>query len=82
MAIIVTINLIYIYYKLSNYYKPNFEDGINIKDKYLKIKWPGRNHLISKKDKNLQSIEEFKKIINFYNSLKSERSLKNIGISL
>ena len=54
-----------IYYKLSNYYKPNFEDGINIKDKYLKIKWPGRNHLISKKDKDLQSIEEFKKNYKF-----------------
>ena len=54
-----------IYYKLSNYYKPNFEDGINIKDKYLKIKWPGRNHLISKKDKDLQSIKEFKKNYKF-----------------
>tara|TARA_B100000965_G_C19556670_1_gene742577 strand:- start:865 stop:1401 length:537 start_codon:yes stop_codon:yes gene_type:complete len=50
-----------IYYKLSNYYKPQFEDGINLKDKNLKINWPGRKHLISNKDRSLGTFEEFKK---------------------
>ena len=31
-----------IYYKLTNYYKPQFEKGINSMDKDLKIKWPGK----------------------------------------
>ena len=29
-----------VYYKLTNYYKPSFESGINLLDKKLKIKWP------------------------------------------
>ena len=29
-----------IYYKLTNYYKPKYEDGINVMDKHFKIKWP------------------------------------------
>ena len=51
-----------IYYKLSNYYKPNYEDGINSQDKVLKLKWPGKKYLISQKDKNLKSFESFIKI--------------------
>jgi len=50
-----------IYYKLNNYYKPDFEDGINLTDKKLKIKWPGRKFIISMKDKKLNSLEYFKK---------------------
>jgi dTDP-4-dehydrorhamnose 3,5-epimerase len=50
-----------VYYKLENYYKPKFEDGINVMDKKLKIKWPGNKFLISKKDKKLSSLEGFKK---------------------
>ncbi len=51
-----------IYYKLSNYYHPKYEDGILWNDKALKIKWPSKNPLVSKKDKNLKTLEKFKKI--------------------
>ena len=54
-----------VYYKLNNYYKPNFEDGINVIDKNLNIKWPSKNVLISKKDKKLQTFKEFKKNYKF-----------------
>ena len=50
-----------IYYKLNNYYKPKFENGINLMDDKLKIKWPGKIHTISKKDRLLNSLENFKK---------------------
>ena len=50
-----------IYYKLDNYYAPKFENGILYNDKDLKIKWPNKNMLISKKDKNLLTLCEFKK---------------------
>ena len=50
-----------VYYKLSNYYKPKLESGLNVLDKGLKIKWPSKNLLISKKDKKLMSLEDFKK---------------------
>ena len=40
-----------VYYKLTNYYKPRFESGINLMDKTLKIKWPKRRLRISKKIK-------------------------------
>ena len=51
--------------KLTNYYKPNFESGINLLDESLKIKWPKKNCQISKKDKNLQSFKDFRKIHKF-----------------
>jgi len=50
-----------IYYKLNNYYQPKYEDGINPMDQNLKIKWPGKTFLISKKDKKLGSLNNFKK---------------------
>jgi dTDP-4-dehydrorhamnose 3,5-epimerase len=50
-----------IYYKLTNYYKPKNEDGINVLDKKLKINWPGKTFLISKKDRKLGFFDEFKK---------------------
>ena len=50
-----------IYYKLDNYYNPKYESGIIYNDKNLNIKWPRRKLLISKKDKNLLTITEFKK---------------------
>jgi len=48
-----------IYYKLTNYYKPQFEDGILYNDSDLNIKWPKKNLIASKKDKNLLSFKEF-----------------------
>lgn len=54
-----------IYYKLTNYYKPRFESGINLMDKKLKIKWPKKKFKISKKDKKLQSFENFCKYHRF-----------------
>ena len=48
-----------VYYKLTNYYKPSFESGINLLDKKLKIKWPKKKVMISKKDKKLISFKEF-----------------------
>ena len=48
-----------IYYKLDNYYKPSFENGIIYDDKDLRIKWPKKRMLISKKDKNLNSFNHF-----------------------
>ena len=48
-----------VYYKLTNYYEPSFESGINLLDKKLKIKWPKKKVMISKKDKKLISFKEF-----------------------
>jgi len=50
-----------IYYKLNNYYQPKYESGINPLDKELKIKWPSKFYLISRKDKKLKSLNAFKK---------------------
>ena len=55
-----------IYYKLTNYYKPNFEDGILAEDKTINVKWPKGKKLISGKDKGLKTFKEFKV---FYGSL-------------
>ena len=49
-----------IYYKLNNYYAPKYESGIVYNDKNLSIKWPKRKMKISKKDKNLLTLKEFK----------------------
>ena len=54
-----------IYYKLNNYYQPKYEDGINSQDKDLKVKWPSKVFLISKKDKNLKSLKSFQKKYKF-----------------
>ena len=49
-----------IYYKLNNYYKPEFESGIIFNDKNLKIKWPKNiKFKISSKDKKLSSFRDF-----------------------
>ena len=48
-----------VYYKLSNYYKPQFESGINVKDKKFKMIWPKTKKMISKKDKKLLSFDHF-----------------------
>lgn len=51
-----------IYYKLSNYYHPEYEDGLLWNDKTLKIKWPNKKPIVSKKDRQLKTFIEFKKI--------------------
>ena len=48
-----------VYYKLTNYYKPKFESGINLLDKKLKVNWPKKKFSISKKDKKLMTFSEF-----------------------
>jgi len=53
-----------IYYKLSNYYHPEYEDGILWNDSSLKIRWPTKKPIVSTKDRNLLSILKFKKIYN------------------
>ena len=55
-----------IYYKLDNFYKPKFEDGIIFNDRQLKIKWPKLKIVISKKDKKLRTLKNF---INIYTGL-------------
>ncbi len=50
-----------IYYKLNNYYNPKYESGIIFNDKKLKIKWPKKKMIVSKKDRNLLTISQFKK---------------------
>ncbi len=49
-----------IYYKLSDYYKPKFEDGIYYNDKDVNAKWPKTKLIVSKKDKLLGSFQNFK----------------------
>ena len=50
-----------IYYKLSNYYHPEYEDGLLWNDKHFKIKWPNKKPTVSKKDKELKTFLSFKK---------------------
>ena len=54
-----------VYYKLTSYYKPQYEDGINLLDKKLKINWPKKRFEISQKDKNLMSFDTFCKNYKF-----------------
>ena len=49
-----------IYYKLDNYYAPNYENGIIYNDKYIRINWPRKNIIVSKKDKKLPTFRQFK----------------------
>ena len=39
-----------VYYKLNNFYKPQYESGVNLMDKNLKISWPKRKFKISIKN--------------------------------
>ena len=48
-----------IYYKLDNFYKPKYEHGIIHNDKKIKIRWPKRKMIVSKKDKKLKSFQNF-----------------------
>jgi dTDP-4-dehydrorhamnose 3,5-epimerase len=49
-----------IYYKLSNYYEPKFEDGICYNDKSINAKWPKTKLILSKKDRLLNTFQNFK----------------------
>ena len=49
-----------IYYKLSDYDEPKFEDGICYNDKDINAKWPKTKLIVSKKDKWLGSFQNFK----------------------
>ena len=49
-----------IYYKLDNYYSPKYESGIIFNDTDLKVKWPNKNMKVSKKDKKLLTIKQFR----------------------
>ena len=51
-----------IYYKLSNYYHPKYEDGILWNDKILINNWFSKKPIVSAKDKKLKSFEDFKRI--------------------
>ena len=50
-----------IYYKLSNYYYPEYESGIIWNDKSLNINWPIKKPVVSKKDRNWNTFSDFKK---------------------
>ena len=50
-----------IYYKLDNYYNPKFESGIIYSDTNLKYNMPTKKMIVSKKDKNLLTLDQFKK---------------------
>ena len=52
-----------IYYKLDNFYKPKYEHGIILNDKKIKINWPKRKMIVSKKDKKLKSFQNFCKTL-------------------
>ena len=54
-----------IYYKLDNYYAPQYESGIIYNDKNLKVRWPSKKMIISKKDKILPTFTFFKKKIKY-----------------
>ena len=53
-----------VYYKMSNYFKPNFYSGIIYNDKYLNVKWPKFKPIISDKDKKLITFKKFCKKYN------------------
>ena len=52
-------NVVLPYDRYYQCYKPQFENGINVMDKDLKIKWPKKNFFLSKKDKKLMTFKQF-----------------------
>ena len=48
-----------VYYKLSNYYMPKYESGIIWNDNKIKIDWPNKNPILSKKDRKLKTFDNF-----------------------
>jgi len=53
-------------YKVDNYYSPSHEIGLLWDDPDLGIKWPGRNPLLSEKDRQNLTLKEF---IHRYNNI-------------
>ena len=53
-----------IYYKLDNYYNPKYESGIIYNDPELKLNL-SKKIKVSKKDKQLMTLKEFKKKIKY-----------------
>ena len=53
-----------IYYKLDNYYAPKYENGIIYKDPELKL-YLSKKIKVSKKDKKLMTLREFRKKIKY-----------------
>lgn len=51
-----------IVYKIDNYYNQKAEKGIVWNDKALKIKWPTKKPILSKKDSVLMTFDDFIKI--------------------
>ena len=51
-----------IYYKLSNYYHPEYEDGILWNDKSLRFKWPTNKPILAKRDTKWGTFIDFKKV--------------------
>ena len=51
-----------IYYKLSDYYQPKYEDGIFWNDRSLNLNWPTNKPIIAKRDKKWGTFLNFKKI--------------------
>ena len=48
-----------VYYKMSDYFRPDFYSGIIFNDKKLKVNWPKKKFIISSKDLKLNSFSEF-----------------------
>ena len=50
-----------IYYRLSDYYAPKYENGIIWNDKIVKAKWPTSKPILAKRDRKWKTFEYFKK---------------------
>ena len=50
-----------IYYRLSNYYNPSYENGLIWNDYKIGIKWPKGKKILSKKDRSLKDLNTFYK---------------------
>ncbi len=57
-------NNVVLHYKCSNYRNSKSETGILWNDESLKIKWPSKKPIISKKDSNNLTFIQFKKLLN------------------
>ena len=53
----------YLFYHLNNYQNKSNEGGIIYNDKELKIKWKTKKPILSARDKNLMSFQDFQKKI-------------------